>query len=148
MIQLAKHSIGMRVTVEQIKAMLGSICPVCATSRAVVRIPREPARRQATELGQLLHADAWGPYPIEGYDKTKRYIFVTDDATRRTWAKRLARQGDSYEALIAIAKQIQRQYDVKIRSCRVDNEFFKGAFKDWCDSKAIWIEPTVPYAHY
>jgi hypothetical protein len=41
-----------------------------------------------------VHADTWGPYPVEGYDGTKLFLFMTDDFTRFTICERLkARAG-------------------------------------------------------
>lgn len=146
--KLLKISTGIDLTQEQIKAKLGAVCPSCATSRAIVKIPREPATRRATEIGELMHADSWGPYPITGYDGTVKFVLCTDDATRRTWSKRLARAADAPGALKQINKEVERQYSAKVQKYRVDNEFFKGEFKIWCETKGIGIEPTVPYGHH
>lgn len=94
MLSLGKYSDGMGLTDKQIKAKLKAICPVCATTRALVKIPRDPAKRRAQEPGQLMHADTWGPYPIEGFDSTKYFLFVTCDSTRCTWAERFSHKGE------------------------------------------------------
>jgi len=54
MLNLKKVSTGMDVTEQQIKEKLKAICPVCATTRALVRIPRDPAKRKSEELGDLI----------------------------------------------------------------------------------------------
>jgi len=47
----------MDLTEEQVKAVIKTICPVCAITRSIVKIPRDPARRRATNTGELIHVD-------------------------------------------------------------------------------------------
>lgn len=68
MFNLCKFSEGMRLTEKQIKAKLKAVCLVCATTRALVKIPRDLAKRHTQVPGELMHADVWGPYPIKGFD--------------------------------------------------------------------------------
>ncbi|KAM3559037.1 hypothetical protein ARSEF4850_004308 [Beauveria asiatica] len=60
---LLKVSNGIDLTDKQLQGELGVMCPVCATTKAVNRVPRDPATRRATSPGEMMHADAWGPYP-------------------------------------------------------------------------------------
>lgn len=123
-------------------------CAVCATSRAIVRIPREPARRQYDNIGDIVFADMWSPYQIARWDKTTCFLFVIDDATRKTWAKCLSRPLEALNALKTIYKTIERQHSTKIKRCRADNQMNKGEFDTWCTSKGIAIEPTAPWTHH
>jgi gag-polypeptide of LTR copia-type/GAG-pre-integrase domain len=84
MLNLLDSSTGMEITPAQIRAKLKAVCPVCAVTRALVKIPRDPAKRRAQEPGQMAHVDVWGLYPIEGFDGTKYFLFITDDYTRYT----------------------------------------------------------------
>jgi len=36
----------------------------------------------------MVHIDVWGPCPIEAFDSTKYFLFITDDCTRYTWSAR------------------------------------------------------------
>ena len=146
--KLLKMSTGIDITEEQIKKKLGAVCPVCATSRAIVRIPREPATRRAEGFGDLFHADSWGPYSIKGYDGTTRFVFVTDDASRRLFPLRITTPSDAPDALKQCTKVLQKKFGVTVRSWRVDNEFSKGPFKAWCEKKGMTVEATAPYAHH
>jgi transposase InsO family protein len=146
--KLLKMSTGIEITAEQIKQKIKSVCPVCATSRAIVKIPKEPATRRATEFGALFHADGWGPYSIQGLDGTTKFVFVTDDASRNLYCLRIAKKSDAPDALKQFTKTVEKKHDITVRSWRVDNEFFKGPFKEWCERKGMTIEPTAPYAHH
>ena len=86
MLKLEQVSRDMGITKGQIQAKLkaGRFCPVCATTKALVHFPRDPATRRAQEPGELIHANTWGPYPVRGFDNTKLYLFMTNDATRFT----------------------------------------------------------------
>jgi hypothetical protein len=88
MLSLLDSSTGMEITAKQIKVKLKAVCPICATTRALVKTPRDPAKRQAQAPGWMVHVDVWGPYPIEGFDGTRYFLFITDDCTRYTWSAR------------------------------------------------------------
>jgi len=148
MLKLLDSSTGMNVTAAQIKAKLKAICPVCAVTRALVKIPRDPAKRHAQEPGQMVHVDVWGPYPIEGFDGTKYFLFITDDCTRYTWSARFDRKYQLLEVFESLVKFIQKAYNITIRCCRLDNEFERGPVGKWCDSHSIAREAIEPYAHY
>ena len=74
-LSLLSMTTGISLADAQIKAELGAICPICATSRAVTTIPRALATRPCDNLGKLIHIDNWGPYFITGYDGTKWMTF-------------------------------------------------------------------------
>lgn len=148
MLSLLNSSTGMEITAAQIKAKLKAVCPVCAVTRALVKIPRDPAKRHAQKPGQMVHVDTWGPYPIEGFDGTRYFLFITDDCTRYTWSARFDRKGQLFEVFKSLVKFIEKIYDITIRCCRLDNEFERGPVGKWCDAHAIAREPIEPYAHY
>ena len=148
MLQLCSHSKGMKVTQEEIRAKIGQICPICATTRAIVRIPKDPARVRHQEKGKLVHVNIWGPYPVIGWDKTRWMCFITDDATRTTKVLRLKKLTDFPQLLRDFHKNEERHYQITILSYRVDNQFNQGPWKDWCTKKGITIEPIAPHAHH
>lgn len=147
MIKLTEQSTGMQVTKEQIKAKVGEICPICATTKAVARIPRDPARRRFDRIGECLHIDNWGPYPILGWDDTRHMCFIVDDATRMTWSLRLKSKDEAPVLLRNLVREIERKHNTSVLRVRGDAEFNKGPWKTWCEKKGIQIEPTAPYIH-
>jgi hypothetical protein len=148
MLNLKKVSTGMDVTEQQIKDKLKAVCPVCATTRALVRIPRDPASRQSEEVGDLVHVDLWGPYPIEGYDGTTLFLLMTDDNSRFTWCERLKTKSEVAEAFRRLHKRIEKAHKVTIRKYRCDNEFANGPVGAWCKKHHISLETSAPYAHH
>ncbi|KGO69328.1 Integrase, catalytic core [Penicillium italicum] len=148
MLNLLRSSTGMEITEKQIKAKLKAVCPVCATTRALVKIPRDPASRHAQQPGAMVHMDVWGPYPIEGFDGTRYFLFITDDCTRYTWSARFDKKYQLFEVFKSLVKLIQKVFNITIRCCRFDTEFERGPIGKWCSSHSIAREPIEPYAHY
>lgn len=81
---------------------------MCAITRVLVKIPRDPAKRHAQGLGQMVHVDDWGPCPTEGFDGTRYFLFITDDSTMYTWSARLDRKYQLLEVFKSLVKFIIR----------------------------------------
>ncbi|PIA89589.1 Retrovirus-related Pol polyprotein from transposon TNT 1-94 [Cercospora beticola] len=147
--RLLKVSNGISITDKQLKAKLGAICPVCATTRAIVKVPREPATRRFKKPGELLHIDTWGLYPIAGYNGTKYLLLITDDSTRFTWSTRLGNKAEIPQKVRKLLKRIEKSLRIKVRRVRFDNKFSRNGLIDaWMSKHSITIEPTVAYAHF
>jgi transposase InsO family protein len=145
---LLKASTGMDITDEQIRAKIKTVCPICAITRGTVKVPRDPAKRHAQEPGRLMHVDTWGPYPIEAWDGTTRFLFITDDATRMTWSARVPRKRMLSAIFKRLHKKIQRTHGFSTRMYRLDGEFSRGPIGRWIESKGMTLEDTAPYEHY
>lgn len=146
--KLLKSCEGLELTSKQIQAKLKAICPVCATTRAQNRIPRDPARRQTTEPGQLIHCDTWGPYQVIPLDGTRYILYFTDDKTRFTWSARVRQKGDLPEVFIRLHTLIETSLGITIRNYRFDGEFWQGRIKQWLTARGVGAEPSVAYAHH
>ena len=146
--KLLKMSNGIPLTDKQIKAKLGAICPVCATTKSVVKIPRDPASRRFEEAGRLIHVDVWGPYAIAGWEQTKYFLIFVDDATRFVWYKRLSARAEIPEIFRALHKTIEREHNITIRSYRSDNEFNTKVISHWATKYGINWEFAAPYQHH
>lgn len=121
---------------------------MCAITRATVRVPKDPGARTAKQPGEMVHVDSWGPYPIEGFDGTHYFLFLTDDFTRYTWCGRYDTKDQLFKVFVALVKTIQKRYDITLRLVRLDGEFARGPIGKWCGQKNISLEPIEPYAHY
>ena len=116
--KLLKMSNGMTLTDKQIKGKIEAICPICATTKSMVKIPRDPASRRFNESDQLIHVNIWGPYPVTGWEKTKYFLIFVDDATRFVWHRRLATRADMPEEFRNLHKTIERERNIIIRRYR------------------------------
>ena len=146
--RLLKISNGMNLTDKQIKGKLGTICPICATTKSVARIPCDPASRRFKEPGQLIHVDTWGPYSISGWEKTKYFLIFVDDATRFVWHRRLAARADMAESFWNLHKSIEKEHNITIRRYRTDNEFNTKVLDHWASKYGISWELSAPYQHH
>ena len=53
--KLLKIGVKLAVTHAQIKARIGQRCPICAATKNVVKIPRDPASRTTSKPRDLLY---------------------------------------------------------------------------------------------
>ena len=136
------------ITDKQLQAKLKTICPICAMTDAIQKVPRDPASRHAQEVGFLMHADTWGKYAIKGWDDTQYFLLITDDFTRFTWVIRFTRKKDLSQAFRKLYNDIETSRGIKIRNYRLDGEFSNGPIGQWLEKHHISIEPTTPYDHY
>lgn len=150
MIILLDVSEGLPVTKAQIQKVIasGEVCPVCAIAKALDKTPREPARRRETEMGALIHADTWGPYPIESYDGLRYFMFFTDDATRFTWEEGFRTKDQIPAVFRKMHRGAETQFKITIRGYRFDGEFYQGAIGRYLERHHVRSEVTVAYSHY
>ncbi|KFX96088.1 hypothetical protein V490_03519 [Pseudogymnoascus sp. VKM F-3557] len=137
------------ITDKQIKNMLGAVCPVCATTNAIIRIPRDPATRQFKLPGECIHIDIWGPYAVLGWDKTKYMFEATDGATRFSWTTRLKNRAEVTAAIIRTHKMIEKTYNVVIRRYRSDMEITnRTVIEKEIGESGVTFETSVAYSHH
>ena len=149
MAKLVKQADGFPLTEKQIKTKIGALCPVCATTRALVKIPRDPARRTFQSPGSLLHVDLWGPYPVRGINNAKYFMFFTDDATRYTWCREMTTRKEVYETLKDMHMELERTYDFKVRRYRFDREIYNNnQVKAFCRRIGVSCEPSAAHHHW
>lgn len=150
MIILLGVSEGLPVTKAQIQKVIasGEVCPVCAIAKALNKVPREPARRRETEMGALIHADTWGPYPVESYDGLRYFMFFTDDATRLSSEKGFRTKDQIPAVFRSMHREFEVRFNVVIRGYRFDGEFHQGAIDRYLGRHHVPFEVTVAYNHY
>lgn len=136
------------ISEKQIRAYLKWICPVCATTKALVRIPKEPSRREVTQQGVMIHVDTWGPYSVPSLDGTIFMLFFTDQATRYTWSERLKTKSGLEHTFKGLHRFLERAEGLTIRNYRFDGEFDSRAIRTWLQSKGVGVELTAPHQHY
>lgn len=147
--KLLKCSTGINLTDKQILTMIRQVCPICATTRALIHIPRDPATRHAHTVGETIHVDSWGPYRMNAFDGTKYFNFFTDDATRNMWSRRLKQPGaPAAIQVVEFIKFLERQYDTKVKAIRTDNAYLVAELTIPAQRLGIELEPCAPHAHH
>ena len=122
MMKLIPISDGINVTKKQIQAKLKDVCPVCATTRALYKIPKGPTRRSFKEFGELITLDTWGPYPVLGLQGERYALTLVDEGTRFTWTTLFKTKDEIAPLLIERLKRLATKFSPVVRIC-ADNEF-------------------------
>jgi hypothetical protein len=95
-----------------------------------------------------MHADTWDSYPIERFDGTRYFLFITDNFTRYTWYARFFSKNELPKIFRTLHKRIERTHNFVIRIYRFNGEFSNGPIGKWCEKHETGMEPTVSYDHY
>ena len=143
---LLKVSDGIDLTDKQLQGKLGANCPVCATTRAVNKVPRDPATRRAMSPRAIMHADARGPYPVKAWDGTAYILAMTDDATRFTWSARYMTKEKIPEPFRHLHRTIERRNDmngVAERGFRTDRERVSAMLQEATNSISATISKIL-----
>jgi transposase InsO family protein len=122
------------------------ICKPCIISKAMRTQSKQPQLRSEHAFDKI-HFDLLGPITPTAYDGSKWAMIKTDDATRARWLSTFAKKGDAKADIKDFIIAISTQYGKTPKCFRLDNgtEYGGQEFKDFCKSKGISIEPTVPY---
>lgn len=71
---------------------------------------------------ELLHIDVWGPFSVETVEGYKYFLTIVDDHFRATWIYLLKHKSDVLTVFPAFIKQVETQYNTKVRAVRSDNK--------------------------
>lgn len=147
--RLLTSGTGINLTEKQVKAKMGQVCPICATAKALNRVPKDPATRHWKKPGAMIYADAWGPYPIRGWNGEQYMLAFTDHATRFSWSSPYCTKDQIPDVFKALHKKIEKRFDFRIRVYRVDNEFPKfSSLTMWFEKHGVDTEITIPHTHH
>lgn len=145
---LLKHSEGINVLDKAIKSIIRAVYPVYTTTRALINIPQDPAKRRAKEPSFFIYTNIQGKYPVEGQDSTHYFLFLTDNITRYTQCARYSKKRDLPKAFQRLHRQIKTSLSITIRNYRFDSEFNPRPITQWLVGKGVGMELIEPYTHY
>jgi len=117
-------------------------CEACIKAKSARKaIPKVRQGEQATEFGQEIHSDIWGPTKHLTLGGRKYFISFTDDCCRWTTVFTLATK-KSPEVLACFKSfkaWVLTQLKVVIECLRTDRgrEYLSGIFEEYLDSKGI-----------
>lgn len=112
------------------------------------RKPFYPVVKNSKQVGNLIHSDVAGPVnppTLEGY---KYYQVIVDEFSHFTVVKLLRTKGEAEENVIDFIRLIKTQHGLKTKRIRCDNggEYSSNHFKQFCRSRGIQLEYTMPYS--
>jgi hypothetical protein len=95
---------------------------VCATTRALYKIPKGPTCQSFKNFSELITLDTWGLYPVSGLKGEQYALTLVNKGTCFTWTKLFTTKVDIVLLLITLLKRLATEFGLIIRIC-ADNEF-------------------------
>ena len=103
----------------------------------------------ATKIGELLHMDLCGPFPVQGSQGEKYFFNILDDNSNWGFTFGLHLKSDAFAHYLkteAFLVQSNAALVLAVR-CGGELELTAGQMGDHFASKGIVLQCTVPYAH-
>ena len=125
-------------------------CHPCSLSKSTHHKPTESTGyNKATKCFELIHTDLSGKFSVPSIGKRNYYITFIDDYTRYSAIVFLTHKSDTTAAIKAFVRQIEKQYETKVKRFRHDNggEYVNNELQDYYNVNGIICELTPPYAH-
>jgi hypothetical protein len=104
---------------------------------------------RASKVGELLHMDICGPYPVQGPRGEKYFFSVLDDKSNWGFTFGLKLKSDAYSHYLTTEAFLERSNGVVVLAirCGGELELTAGRMGDYLASKGIIVQRTVAYAH-
>jgi transposase InsO family protein len=111
--------------------------------------PRVKTRQVTTEVGELLHADIFGPTGTS-FDKCRYFLVVIDDYSGYVAVKPIFQKSQATAKIVEIIEEMERQLIIRVKTIRTDNgkEFLNNQLKGYLSRCGIIHEKTTPYSSF
>jgi transposase InsO family protein len=141
---------GVYLTRNQIKHAKATICEVCRLSKST-RLPIKKYRKfRSNRVFKFIYSDLVGPFR-ESESGNKYIMTFTDDASRYTYTKAIARKSDAPQAFKNFMEElpmlVPRWDNEEVTVLFTDNggEFINHTMTDICKSLRVKQLTTTPY---
>jgi hypothetical protein len=123
-------------------------CIACIVGKS----PQQPYSHnghRATKVGELLHMDLCGPYPVQGPRGEKYFFNILDDKSNFAFTFGIKLKSDAFTHYRSTEAFLERSNDVRVLTirCGGELELTAGKMGEHLVSKGIVIQRTVAYAH-
>jgi hypothetical protein len=104
---------------------------------------------RASAIGELLHMDLCGPYPIQTPDGKRHFYVILDDHSNFGFLHLLRLKSEAFPAYRRTEAFIGRSCNKPVVTVRVDGalELMKGDMATHFAKHGIVVQQTAPYAH-
>ena len=104
---------------------------------------------QASRIGELLHMDLCGPYPVQAPGGELHFFNILDDYSNFGFTFGLRKKNDVFPHYLTTESFIERSNGVLVAAVRLDGalELTAGAMGGHFASKGIAVQKTAPHAH-
>ena len=123
-------------------------CVACLIGKA----PQQPYAHngnRALGIGDLLHMDICGPYPVATLSGMKYFYVILDDCANFGFTTLLRLRSGAFNFYTSTEAYLERTTGRPVRTVRLDGalEFTAGVMGKHFASKGISVQVTAPYAH-
>ena len=109
---------GVRVDISLGKPVF---CESCVYAKAICKpVPKEQEGNRATEFGEEVHLDLWGPSPVTTLHGRHYYVSFTDDKTRLTYLHLLKHKSDTLNAYKDFEANCKTQHKANVKVLHSD----------------------------
>ena len=125
-------------------------CSDCALGKAThLPFPQKSQRKKLKPM-EFIHADIWGPAPVQSKSGKHYLLVLVDDASDMGFVYPIAKKSDTFETFKEFKTQYENEHGQKIRklkTLRTDNggEFTSNAFSDYLKEHGIRHETCTAY---
>ena len=104
---------------------------------------------QATKVGELLHMDLCGPYPVQGPHGEKYFFNILDDKMNFAFTFGIKLKSDAFTHYQSTKAFLECSNNVTVLAirCGGELELTAGKMGEHLVSKGIVVQHTIPYAH-
>ena len=104
---------------------------------------------RAVAVGDLLHMDLCGPFPVQAPRGEKYFYNILDDRSNWGFTFDLRLKSDAFSSYLATEAFLERSKGVVVKTirCGGELELTAGKMGDHFLTKGIVVQRTVPYAH-
>ena len=123
-------------------------CVACIVGKS----PQHPYAhngKRASMVGDLLHMDMCGPYPVQTPDGKRHFFVILDDCMNFGFIDLLRLRNEAFLSYRRVEARLLRSSGVKVKTVRLDGalELTKGPLGDHFTETGITVQQTAPYAH-
>ena len=122
-------------------------CEGCAMGKQHHQpFPKKSHHKRSKPL-ELIHSDVCGPMSVPSVGGSRFFVTFIDDFSRYTYVYIIKHKSEVLEKFQEFVKQTENLTGLRVKSLRSDNEseYESKAFKEYCKSKGIMKEDTIPY---
>jgi hypothetical protein len=104
---------------------------------------------RASKVGELIHMDMCGPYPVQTPDGKTYFFVMLDDKSNFGVTDLLKLRNEAYSSYCQTETILLWSYDAKVINVRVDGalELTKGSLGAHFVKQGIVVQKTASYAH-
>lgn len=110
------------------------------------RTPYKSSEAVSTGILDYVYADLWGPSKTESLERTRYFLSIMDDYSRKLWLYVLKTKDQAFSKFKMCCNQVETRTGKRVKCLRTDNglEFASHEFNNFCSAKGITRHKTIP----